>query len=244
MTLRIAAREEQLIEDITLRIRLGELTPGDRILPVKALCNRYNISQPVVQRALKHLENRGLLRIERRSGVFITEKAVELQGLHEETESKSAGKLPSPRVYGKETDLSVFMTPQSKSRTLTVYLLDFHGKVFDLWCEILKAESKRLGIGRLNILSCHDGHIEDLYDQQHIDLVQSTPGVLNALGPEKFVSFDSLEPVGLATEHLLDPVRKALDLEKTRPGVPFSLTLHLLFANRRLMEAHDLASLP
>lgn len=243
MALRVEAKEERLLSDVRRRIAAGDLAPGDRILSVKALGKRYAVSQPVVQRALKRLEAEGLIRVIQRTGTFVTENAPALcTPMARTTAIASCASHPPPARHTR--DLTAFMAPRPRNVPLSIYILDLHPAALALWEDVLAEAAQALGTDRPEILSCHDGHVEDLATVRPIDLIQTTPAVLEALGRDRFLPFDNLDALGLDPDALLEPVRQALAVPGGLGGVPFSLTLHLLFANERLMATHGLAPPP
>ena len=69
---RIIAQIEQAIAD-------GDLAPGDRLPPERALAEEHGVSRMTVRQALQSLESRGLLRraIGRNGGSFVARPKVE-----------------------------------------------------------------------------------------------------------------------------------------------------------------------
>ena len=58
-------------------IRRGELVPGMRMLPEFQLCEQFGVSRTVLREALRMLSGRGLLRIEKGRGIFVSELTTE-----------------------------------------------------------------------------------------------------------------------------------------------------------------------
>jgi GntR family transcriptional regulator len=69
----------QIIAHIEQAIADGELEPGDRLPPERALAEEYGVSRMTVRQALQSLEARGLLRrsIGRNGGSFVAQPKVE-----------------------------------------------------------------------------------------------------------------------------------------------------------------------
>jgi GntR family transcriptional regulator len=65
--------------EIEQAIAAGELAPGDRLAPERALAEQYGVSRMTVRQALQTLESRGLLRraIGRKGGSFVARPKVE-----------------------------------------------------------------------------------------------------------------------------------------------------------------------
>jgi GntR family transcriptional regulator len=69
----------QIIAEIEQAIASGELAPGDRLPPERALAEEHRVSRTTVRQALQSLEARGLLRrsIGRNGGSFVERPKVE-----------------------------------------------------------------------------------------------------------------------------------------------------------------------
>jgi GntR family transcriptional regulator len=69
----------QIIDQIEQAIADGELAPGDRLPPERALAEEHSVSRMTVRQALQSLESRGLLRraIGRNGGSFVAQPKVE-----------------------------------------------------------------------------------------------------------------------------------------------------------------------
>jgi GntR family transcriptional regulator len=63
----------QLAEDISGRIRRGDLRPGDRVPSEPELMRLHAVSRATAVRALEHLERAGLVRREQGRGTFVRE---------------------------------------------------------------------------------------------------------------------------------------------------------------------------
>jgi GntR family transcriptional regulator len=69
----------QIIDEIERAIADGELAPGDRLPPERALAADYGVSRMTVRQALQSLESRGLVRraIGRNGGSFVAQPKLE-----------------------------------------------------------------------------------------------------------------------------------------------------------------------
>jgi len=63
----------QLLEQITLKIIVGEYAPGERLASVRELAQEASVNPNTMQKALAELEEGGLLFSQRTAGRFITE---------------------------------------------------------------------------------------------------------------------------------------------------------------------------
>jgi GntR family transcriptional regulator len=63
----------QLAEEISTRIRRGDLRPGDRVASEPELMRQHAVSRATAVKALEHLERAGLVRREQGRGTFVRE---------------------------------------------------------------------------------------------------------------------------------------------------------------------------
>jgi GntR family transcriptional regulator, N-acetylglucosamine utilization regulator len=63
----------QMAEDISSRIRRGDLRPGDRVASEPELMRQHAVSRATAVKALEHLERAGLVRREQGRGTFVRE---------------------------------------------------------------------------------------------------------------------------------------------------------------------------
>lgn len=73
----------QIIEHIKLRIAIGELKAGDKLLPVRELAAEAAVNPNTMQKALAELERQGFVYSQRTSGRFITEEIDKIKTLRE-----------------------------------------------------------------------------------------------------------------------------------------------------------------
>lgn len=73
---------EEIVEQIKLAIRTGQLSPGDRLPPERDLTERFGVSRVSVRDALRILEAGGLIeiRVGARGGAYVTAPSSELVG--------------------------------------------------------------------------------------------------------------------------------------------------------------------
>ncbi len=72
---------QQIIEQVKLRIAIGEYRAGDKLLPVRELASEAEVNPNTMQKALAELERDGLLYSQRTAGRFITENQNSIEGL-------------------------------------------------------------------------------------------------------------------------------------------------------------------
>ncbi len=67
----------QIVDTMLERIEQGELTPGDRLAPERALAGDFGVNRRTIRQALEVLERRGLIERRQGSGTFISEPRME-----------------------------------------------------------------------------------------------------------------------------------------------------------------------
>lgn len=77
----------QIIEQITIAIASGELTPGEKLMSVRDLAAEATVNPNTMQKAFSELERCGLVTTTRTSGRFITKD----EELIKKTKSELAG---------------------------------------------------------------------------------------------------------------------------------------------------------
>lgn len=68
---RAAKRYEEIASNMIERIHSGELRPGDRLPPERALAESYGVSRPAIREALRSLEMMGLVESHVGEGTYI-----------------------------------------------------------------------------------------------------------------------------------------------------------------------------
>ena len=63
----------QIMDEIRLRIARGELSPGDKVPPVRDLALKAGVNPNTMQKALSELEREGVLYSERTAGRFVSD---------------------------------------------------------------------------------------------------------------------------------------------------------------------------
>ncbi len=118
---------EQIVEDITERIRSGALAIGDRIEPVQQLRREYEVSHITILRALRELSGGGVIR-------------------------KSGGRY---QVAGP-APLRETATLGARNSTLGVFVRPFRESgPDDYFNEINLALEREIAMARMNYLRCH-----------------------------------------------------------------------------------------
>ncbi len=74
----------QLVDWFKQQILGGELSPGERVTPVRELALELGVNPNTLQRAMSELEREGLLYTERTAGRFVTSDSALITALREE----------------------------------------------------------------------------------------------------------------------------------------------------------------
>lgn len=221
-------------ETIRGQLRRGELTPGDRVASIKDLCAHFRAGQKTVRSALRGLEEEGIIEIRDRSGSYVCEGA--LDAIERVGEGKPVPESPAGG------DLKNYLMPRrSTARTIRLYVTDLDVLRLALWREVLDGFS---GV-EVELVSCNEGHLEDVYASDAPDVVETTPAVLRAVGPEEFLPADAILSVaGVEPHELIAPVRERMESGRMMGGAPFAVTLQYLFVNLDLAEMAGMEEYP
>lgn len=74
----------QLVEQLQLRIAMGQYPPGGKFPSVRELASEAAVNPNTMQRALTQLESNGLLYSERTAGRFVTKEADRIMQMKKE----------------------------------------------------------------------------------------------------------------------------------------------------------------
>ncbi len=70
-------RYQQIVEELLDRVERGDLVPGDRLPPERALSDEFGVNRRTLRNALDVLEARGLLERRQGSGTYLTNPRLE-----------------------------------------------------------------------------------------------------------------------------------------------------------------------
>ncbi len=213
------AKYRQISREIAAQIRDGRLQAGDRLASVKALCAQYRTGQRMVRKAIAELVAQGLVEVRRRSGCYVL--------------ASPAGGVPGPRRH----DLRHYFQPRAGQEVLSIYLTELSSARLALWQEVLNESGVRV-----EVLSCRDGRLEDVLSRRTVDLVHTTPLMLQQLGG--FVELDETPFVTSQYDRYLPLLQERLQNGPPVIGTPFDITLQYLLVNDDLAAAAGAAGLP
>ncbi|MFP4026251.1 MAG: extracellular solute-binding protein [Candidatus Brocadiia bacterium] len=220
---------DTIVDDVRRRIAAGELTAGDRLVSLREMQDLYGVSQTVAVEAVEKLKEQELIYTRRRSGSFVAENAPQLVG-EESSDSRPAQEATKPN------SVSELLAPRVRTAGLTVYVSELLPRNIDIWRDVLDEFEGRSRSVECELLTGRDGHIEDILADRSVDIIQTTPEIINHLGTEDFLSFPSYEALGGDRDELLQVVADWVSRREELPGLPFSLTLHFLFRNLDLLQ--------
>lgn len=224
-------KDLQIATDIAGQISTGVLQPGNRLAAVKHLCAHYHTAQRTVEAALRSLVAQGLVETRRRSGCYVRGPLVH-----------PVAARVTPRPAPPAGHLLDYLTPQDPAaHTLSVYVTETHPASLAAWQEVAQAFP---GVP-VTVLSCADGRLEDVLRARQVDLVHTTPLMLQAIGADRFTAVSAAALLGAPwTRSLLPVVQARLADDPPLGGVPVGVTSRYLFVNRTLAAAAGVPPTP
>ncbi len=98
----------QIVEQMTLFIVSGEVSPGEKVMSVRDLASAAGVNPNTMQRALSELERMGLMQSNRTSGRFVTEDVGIIQSAKLEIARRSISDfLDSMRKIGYDREAAI-----------------------------------------------------------------------------------------------------------------------------------------
>ena len=225
--LRKEPKHAALVGEVISQIRSGTLVPGDRLPAIAELTARYGLSQRAAVGAIRSLVAKGLVRAKPRSGCYVAEGARELA-------AQRAGDSSAAAAAVSAQHLPLFLVPRARRWRLSIYVTDILPASVACWRKTLAAfQGTHPGV-EIEMVSCAEGHLEDVLGRRHLDVVQTTPAVLEHIGRERFVDGGGLKGLQTETRQWLRIVRERLEEGDGLHGVPFSVTVRYLYVNLAL----------
>jgi len=202
----------QIADSLLDRIESGELSSGDRLPSERELSERLNVNRLTLRRALRVLEDQGLLIRRRGSGTYVAEPKIEWQAgrlIPFTSGAERRGYIPGAQIIlfeqrPVETSVAAELELPVSAPVYYVHRLRFVGK------EPVLLERFTLPAGRFPCLERFDLSKRSLYE-----VMETEYGVLVSR------AWQSLEPV-VATEY----EAQLLDI---RPGAPLMMERRLTF---------------
>ena len=95
---------EQIDEQIMLKINNGELKPGDKLPSIRELSSDLGLNVNTVKRAFSELEAKGVTVSIQGRGVFVSEKAIQNEIVHDEAVNDITQSIRSAKAKGMTKD--------------------------------------------------------------------------------------------------------------------------------------------
>ena len=232
-------KREIIIDDVKSHIARGEFGPGERILPIRDLCTTYDLSLRVVSEALVEMVDQGILVRKPNIGYFVSDAAPGIcareTGIDSGRPAARAGALSGGA-------LNRFLAPLSTNAVLTLYVSEIHPRRLAVWQDTADAFAREHGV-KVEMLSCHDGHPEEVLRTRRVDVIDLERKILLGRAAE-FLPITDLSLVGLSDGDLLAPVREWIAAHSPLAGVPHTLTAQYLYINRTLAREAGLVTPP
>jgi len=202
-------------------IRSGRLRVGQRLPSVKKLQKILGVGQKSVESAKAVLEQRGWIETRNRSGSYVLAGAGQTL-----RESAGEDRLHSSRAIE-------FYIPLQPKRTISIYTMDCTRRSRAAWRHVMGRFHSLTGV-EAEILTPSVGHLMDLLNTREMDVVHTTPEILDAIGPGAQCGWIEIPlPSGLRRD-LPDFLSGAIREDDGTRAVPFGLTVPYLFVNRSL----------
>jgi len=194
------------------------------------MAKAYRISQRVVLEAIQELLQQGILvRQPSKRGFFIAAKPLP------NSASTNLNQQADSKFFTRPLEQTYYIRPLPVRQTISIYVSDVHPDHLAVWQEVLDDFIVRHRSLRLEILSPKNGHIEEILAERSVDVVHAERLILRKHAA-CFQECVDLCQVGIAERHLLAPISRWLQKEKTRVAIPFSLTIPFLYVNQALCE--------
>jgi DNA-binding transcriptional regulator YhcF (GntR family) len=211
-----------VLEELEGWIRSGRLRVGQRLPSVKALQKLLGVGQSSVESAKQQLERRGLIETRQRSGSYLLADAKEKMASEEQTSMESAQLLD-------------FYLPRAKTKTVSVYTMDFLGRSQAAWQSVIQEFQKNHDC-QVELLTSADGHLMDLIKKRPIDVVHTTQEMIDAIGSHEFSEFSGHTELEEFEADLISSVLSKWSSLAVKNSLPFALTIKYIFVNRSLQR--------
>jgi len=206
-------------------IRSGRLRVGQRLPSVKKLQKILGVGQKSIESAKAVLEQRGWIETRSRSGSYVLANAGQtLRG------SANRGSLHSSRAIE-------FYIPLQPKRTVSIYTMDCTGRSRAAWSNVMGRFRALTGVD-VEILTPSDGHLMDLLNTREMDVVHTTPEILEAIATGTQCDWMEIPLPPTLPGDLPDCLSGSIRAGEGTKALPFGLTVPYLFVNRSL--ARDL----
>lgn len=220
------AANEAILEELESWIREGRVKPGQRLPSIKAIQGMLHVGQRGVHLAMESLERRGIIKTRNRSGNYLLPNAREILA------AESTKNLQSAWVLDH-------YLPRTSKRSLTVFTIDCVGRMRGAWARVVAEFGESHGF-EVNLLTPSEGRLDDLLESHSIDVVHTTPEMLQAIGGERFHEIPLNSWRDELAADLLPQVSAKMAARTSFIALPFAITVTYLFYNRTLAEGYQL----
>lgn len=225
----IKVLEKRISAEIFEQIRNGKLRSGDRLPGIRELCIRHRVSQKVVERVIRNLQDILVIETRPQSGSYVTAKALEIV---------AAGKLSEPArsaEHLRRPSIDSYLIPRGIGKNcITAYITEIIPENINFWRRSLDEFCRNNHLPPGKLLTCLDGHIEEVLENEHVDVILTSPLIIESLGAEKFINMSGIIDSQIHSG-LVDPIRKFIcHKDSLSCIVPFSMTAFHLFTNIKL----------
>jgi len=206
-------------------IRFRRLRVGQRLPSVKKLQKLLGVGQKSIESAKVVLEQRGWIETRNRSGSYVLADAGQTL-----RESAKGDRLHSSRAIE-------FYIPLQPKRTISIYTMDCTGRSRAAWSYVMGRFHSLTGV-EAEILTPSDGHLMDLLNTREMDVVHTTPEILEAIAAGAQCEWMEIPLPPTLPGDLPDFLSSSNRAGESTKALPFGLTVPYLFVNRSL--ARDL----
>ncbi len=238
MKLRKPFRHEVIVADIRQAIAGGDLRPGDRLLPYSVLCERYGVTQFVLDRALAELSKAGLIERRPRVGIFVRAAAIDIEvvtpafgheGAATAEDEGGGGRAQLAARHVAVTSLLDGHSRPAGGDGLRLFVTDGYPAQLELWRQVLSGfEREHPGSG-VTLEHVEDDVAASWERAAEADVVIATTAALHNIGASRFLPLDDPGAVGLDLARLHGKLAAYVASRKTLVGVPFQLVPPLFY---------------
>ncbi len=224
--LSVPATDQAILKELETWILDGRVEPGQRFPSIKKIQTMLRVGQLGVNLAMESLARRGLVETRSRSGNYLLPKAREILAAENGESLQSAWMLDH-------------YLPSTRNSTLTVFTIDCIGRMRGAWNRAVAAFGESHGF-HVRLLTPNDGHLGDLLESQSVDVVHTTPEILQSIGWDRFQEIDSAPWLDDLRSDFLPQVSSKFATRPNACAIPFAITVMYLFYNRSLATEHGL----
>ncbi|MCE9615367.1 MAG: GntR family transcriptional regulator [Lentisphaerae bacterium] len=211
--------------DIRQQIADGQLKPGDQLLSVGAMRDRYGVSHQTAAFAMAGLVREGVIRSLPRKGYFVAGR------LDAPALGSAVGAHVAQPVFDAADKMSHMFSFRHRTTTLSLYVMDNLPEHVLAWRAALAAFERRNPLLRVTPIFPNEGGLSDVLQRRNVDIVHWPHDDLKHTYPDRWLPCDGLESAGMAAGDVLPIVNAIRDRDHGLVGAPMSLTTRYLYVN-------------